>query len=199
MEIIICPTCGQKMKTKALIRGTILCPACQIRFKTPEPNQTFVATTQEQSEFDGVYVTLFTIFGLFWAFLFTATGGFEFFIWNMIMFSIDGFWLLFAPLYLAQLFAALYFLTPVYTKFFGQQSSMKTPPLRHPQGALPSMQQVAPPPAQPQEPHQRTTRGMNLFAGMSIVFFLLSLLILIVVGIVFLPFILLLLGGGGFT
>ena len=196
MEIIICPNCGQKMRTRALIRGTVLCPGCQCRFNAPEPNHAVVAPTQTKKRFEGLYLTLFTLFGLFWALLFTLTGGFRIFLWSMVTLSINFVWLLSSPFYLAQLFAALYFLTPIYTRLFGQQPGPRAPPLPHQQGGIAQSLHGGSTPVRPQEGNQER-KNMMLFAGLGLGFFLISLLIIAVIAILLFAMFLLAYGGSG--
>lgn len=126
MHLIVCPHCGKQMKTKVLVRGTIRCPGCQVRFKAPEPHQGVATIRQDEAKHDLGYILSFTFFGLVFVFSFFATGALQ---------ALDRFWtdnvmtpLIFAPFYAAQLCFALYFFTPLIYWLFDREPKAKSNP-----------------------------------------------------------------------
>lgn len=122
MHLIVCPHCGKQMKTKALVRGTILCPGCQVKFKAPEPRQGGAAIRQDEAKHDLGYILSFAFFGLVFVFSFFATGG----VWFIQEGFDDDWWIILGPFYLAQVFLVLFFLMPLISWLFGQGPKSKT-------------------------------------------------------------------------
>ena len=131
MHLIVCPHCGKQMKTRVLVKGTIRCPGCQVRFKAPEPHQGIAATIQDEAAHDKGQIIAFTGIGFLFVFSFFATGALRAFhqLWTN---PGDATPMIFVPFYIAQMFLALYFFMPLMYWLFGKESKPKSnPSLKH--------------------------------------------------------------------
>lgn len=171
MHIIICPNCGKKMKTKVLIRGTVRCPACQVRFNSTAPNDGGMVAAPSARDQDTAYIAVFTLFGLLCVFSFLATGGL-WFIEEMSEDLFDNGWaLLLSPFYLAQIFLALYFFMPLVFRMLGREPNSTTmPAVQSNSGGFNGWS----PPPQPQETNHRRS-VMGILGAIAIVFVIITL------------------------
>ena len=135
-----------------------------------------------------VRLVIFSLFGLFWLFFFAITGGFGF-IWEVSTgsLSLSGWQLFIPPLYLAQLSAASYFLTPLLKRSFGRQPTAMTSPVA-------SAINAGPQSAQFQGIHPKKDI-FNILSIFSLVMFFFALLLTI--GVVIFLFILVIAASGG--
>ena len=186
MHLIVCPHCGKQMKTKVLVKGTIRCPGCQVKFKAPEPHQGVAAIRQDEAKHDLGYILSFTFFGLVFVFSFFATGALralDTFLWTDDVLTP----LIFAPFYAAQLCFALYFFTPLMYWLFGREPKAKSnpSPQRAPVGLEGSSATVLP----DQVNHRRGVMGTLGIVGL--IFTIIGLVFLGAIGL----FVFALLGG----
>ncbi len=176
MYTIICPNCGKKMKTKVLIHGTVRCPACQVRFNTPEPKNGAMAAAPKAKNQDTAYVAVFTFFGLLCVFSFFATGGL-WFLEEMSEADIDGLALIVSPFYLAQIFLGLYFFMPLVFRMLGREPNSTTmPPVQSNSGGFNGW---SPPPQRQETNHRRGV--MSILGAIALVFVILTMMLVALV------------------
>ena len=183
MHQLTCPHCGQKMKTKKLVMGKVLCPKCNKKFRTmapasptPEPQR----TQKEKEEHTRMLImapigVVFLLIGLF-----------------VIGDDMDDLESWIHPFFLAPAFCGLFFLTPAMFAFLRKQDGRVNVNSHTHQ-----TQQNASVPSQPAD---RTAENvvMSIFGSMAVIMSVIALLFAIAFLFVFF-FILSLLSGGSWS
>ena len=165
MHQLTCPHCGQKMKTKKLVMGTVLCPNCNKKFRTapaaptPEPQR----TPKEREEHIKMLIMLpIGVFLLLIGLLVIADDPDDLQSWMN-------------PFFLAPAFCGLFFLTPAMFAFLRKQDgSVNVNSYTH------QSQQNA---SMPSQPVDRTAENvvMSIFGSMAAIMGVIALLFLIVI------------------
>jgi multisubunit Na+/H+ antiporter MnhB subunit len=166
MHQLTCPHCGQKMKTKKLVVGTVLCPKCNQKFRTmaptpptPEPQR----TPKEKEEHIRMLImapigAIFLLIALF-----------------VIADDPDDLESWMNPFFLAPAFCGLFFLTPTMFAFLRYRDGRVNVDSHTHQ-----TQQNA---SMPSQPVDRTAENvvMSIFGSMAVIMGVIALLFLIVV------------------
>jgi len=164
MHQLTCPHCGQKMKTKKLVVGTVLCPKCNQKFRTmaptpPEPQR----TPKEKEEHIRMLImvpigAIFLLIALF-----------------VIADDPDDLESWVNPFFLAPAFCGLFFLTPTMFAFLRYRDGRVNVDSHTHQ-----TQQNA---SMPSQPVDRTAENvvMSIFGSMAVIMGVIALLFLIVV------------------
>ena len=177
MHLIVCPHCGKQMKTKVLVKGTIRCPGCQVRFRAPEPHQGVAVVRQDEAKHDTGQIIMFTLFGMLFVYSFFATGG----VWFIREGFEDDWWVILGPFYLALMFLGLFFFMPLISLLFGKEPNSRgkqvvTSNSTHFTG-------LSRPPLPQETNPRRAIMGITLAIGL--VFAIISLLIFAVIVLLF--------------
>jgi hypothetical protein len=165
MHQLTCPHCGQKMKTKKLVMGKVLCPKCNKKFRTiapapptPEPQ----LTPRERDE--QIRMRLMTPLGV----IFLLIGLF------VISDDADNLFSFCSPFFLAPVFCGLFFLTPGMFALLRKQNG--------PVGLKTQFHQHQPSATASSQPVDRTTEDffMKIFGSMALITGVIGLLLLLV-------------------
>lgn|GEM_PF-1614060 len=165
MHQLTCPHCGQKLKTKKLVMGKVLCPKCNKKFRTmapapptPEPQR----TPKEKEEHIRMLImapigVVFLLISLF-----------------IIADDLDDLESWIHPFFLAPAFCGLFFLTPAMFAFLrNRDGRVNVDSHTH------QTQQNA---SMPSQPVDRTAENvvMSIFGSMAVIMGVIALLIVIV-------------------
>ena len=171
MHQLTCPHCGQKMKTKKLVMGRVLCPKCNKKFRTMSPAPQIPKPQRTQKEKDEhIRMLILAPIGVF----FLLIGLF------VIGDDPDDLESWINPFFLAPVFCGLFFLTPAMFAFLRNQDGRVNVNSHthqtHQNASVPS------------QPVDRTAENvvMSIFGSMAVIMGVIALLFVIFVVYVFL-------------
>lgn len=171
MHQLTCPHCGQKMKTKKLVMGRVLCPKCNKKFRTMSPAPQIPKPQRTQKEkAEHIRMLILAPIGVF----FLLIGLF------VIGDDPDDLESWINPFFLAPVFCGLFFLTPAMFAFLRNQDGRVNVNSHthqtHQNASVPS------------QPVDRTAENvvMSIFGSMAVIMGVIALLFVIFVVYVFL-------------
>ena len=176
---MVCPACGQKMRTKNMVNGVVRCPKCQHRFRTsaPTPVQVNAQVSAREKE-ERTRTVVMAAFGALFLF-----GGLL-----AVVLDFDNLASGWASFYLAPIFCGLFFLTPaVFAGLRKRRPPVDLSGAKHPTHSTTPVSATV--------PVNRTAENivMSVFGSMFVLMAVVSISIVIVIAV----FLFLLIGGLG--